>query len=1162
VIVPKYRGDLLACAAAARAMLEGHVEATRYPRTPLDVLAQQVVAMASMDRWAVDDLYDTVRRAAPYAGLGRGLFERVLDMLSGRYPSDDFAELRPRLTWDRAAGTVVAREGARRVAVINGGTIPDRGLYGVFLASGAAAAARSASPHPGAGFAGPGRGPGTAGAARDASRRRAAGAARVGELDEEMVFESRAGETFVLGASTWRIEEITHDRVLVSPAPGEPGKMPFWRGDAAGRPLEFGRAIGALVRTLDELPAAAARERLVRDHRLDARAADNLLQYLRDQKAATGALPDDRTILVERCRDELGEWRVCVLSPFGSQVLAPWALAASARVHEETGLDVETMWTDDGFVVRFPETERPPEAAWLVPPPEDVERLVVSRLGSSPLLAAAFRECAARALLLPRRRPGARTPLWQQRKRASDLLAVAARFGDFPILLEAYRECLRDVFDLPALVSLMADLRDRAVRLVTVDTATPSPFAASLLFGYVATYLYDGDAPLAERRAQALAIDHAQLRELVGETELRDLLDAETLDAVERQLQHLEPEYRARSADGLHDLLLRLGDLTAEAIAARAAGSARAWMAALLETRRAIEVRIAGERRLVAVEDAARYRDALGTPLPPGLPTALLAPVADPLGDLVLRHARTHAPFTAGEVAARYGLGRPVVEGVLHRLAAAGRLLEGAFRPGGREREWCAPDVLAAIRRRARAELRREVEPVEAPVLARLLVAWQGAARPRAGLDGLLDAIEQLQGAPLVASALESEILPARVADLDPAALDTLLAAGEVVWVGLEPLGERDGRLALFLADHLPRLWRPRPVAAPLSPREQRLVDALGRTGASFFAPLHEAAGGGYPGETLEALWNLVWKGIVTNDALHALRAYVRPPARDRRLAARSAGRAFRSRRTVPPSAEGRWSLVEARLGAGRGGASDATAWSVAVAEQLLARYGVVSREVAAAEGIEGGFAGVYEVLRALEERGRIRRGYFAAGVGALQFALPAALDLLRSLRVDPDEPEVVWLSATDPANPYGVILRWPAPDGMDAAAGRGPTRSAGASVVLVNGRLGAWVSRSRQILTFLPEAEPDRTTVARSVAAALADLARTGEGRQGGLLVAEINGVPAAAHPLAPFLEEAGFVASALGFQVRREPRWRTADAGAPPRRAVGAARGPARPG
>src|SRR4051794_312000 len=580
IIVPKFRGDLVACAAVTRAMHEAQIESSRYPRNPLDVLAQQIVATVAMDDWDVDALFQAVRCAAPFAELSRAIFEGVLDMLSGRYPSDDFADLRPRVTWDRLKNTVTAREGAKRVAVVNGGTIPDRGLYGVFLSGE--------------------RGPG----------------ARVGELDEEMVFESRVGETFLLGASSWRIEEITHDRVIVTPAPGQPGKMPFWKADAAGRPLELGRHIGELVRSIRQMPAGAAVQRLTRQHDLDARAAENLVRYLADQAAATGAVPDDRTIIIERTRDELGDWRLCVLSPFGGRIHAPWAMAVVERVRAETGTDVETMWTDDGFVVRFPETENPPDAALLIPASDEAEALVVRQLGSTALFAAKFREAAARALLLPRRRPGGRTPLWQQRKRAADLLAVAARYGSFPMILEAYRECLRDVFDIPALVDTLRRIEAREIRTVTVDSSMPSPFAAALLFGYVANYIYDGDAPLAERRAQALSIDQGQLRDLLGEAELRELLDADALADVEAQLQQLDDRYRARSIDGVHDLLLHLGDLTRGEIEARSTAGADAALAALTRDRRAITISIGGETRYIPVEYAARYRDALGVPLP------------------------------------------------------------------------------------------------------------------------------------------------------------------------------------------------------------------------------------------------------------------------------------------------------------------------------------------------------------------------------------------------------------------------------------------------------------------------------------------------------------------------------------------------------------------
>jgi len=1096
IIVPKFRGDLVACAAVTRAMHEAHIEATRYPRNPLDVLAQQIVAMVSMDAWQVDELFDAVRRAAPFADLSRSVFEGVLDMLSGRYPSDDFADLRPRLTWDRLENMLTAREGAKRVAVINGGTIPDRGLYGVFLLGE--------------------RGPG----------------ARVGELDEEMVFESRVGETFLLGASSWRIEQITHDRVLVSPAPGEPGKMPFWRADGAGRPLELGRAIGELIRTLVQMPPSAAVERLVRHHDLDAQAAEHLLRYLSDQIKATGVVPDDRTILIERCRDELGDWRICVLSPFGGRIHAPWAVAVVERTRAETGLDVETMWTDDGFVVRFPETDEPPDPKLMLPAAEEVEALVLRQLGGTAMFAAKFREAAGRALLLPKRRPGGRSPLWQQRKRAADLLAVASRFGSFPMLLEAYRECLRDVFDMPALVDTLRRMEQREIRVATVDSMLASPFAAGLLFGYVANYLYDGDAPLAERRAQALSIDQAQLRDLLGEAELRELLDAEALADVEAELQQLDESRRARTVDGVHDLLLHLGDLSVDEIGARSRVDAGRAVGDLTRSRRAVAVTLASEPRIIPVEYAARYRDALGVPLPPGLPESLLEPPPKAALDVARRYARTHAPFTTAEFAARYGLGRSMADAPLKELASSGRLIEGGFRPGGTGREWCDPDVLQTIRRRSLARLRHQVEPVEPAVLGRLVTSWQGVVRRRTGLDALLDAIENLQGVPLVASILETEILPARLDGYNPADLDALTAAGEVVWGGVETLGERDGRLALYLTDHLGRL-RKAPTLGDLPPREHAIVDHLERNGASFFATLHEAAGGGYPGETVNAIWNLVWRRAITNDTFHALRAFTRPPERRRKVRASvgAPGRVSRSRRLAPPSAEGRWSLLGDRLAA----PVSATESATALALQLLSRYGVLTREVAAAEGITGGFSAVYDVLKALEDAGRIRRGYFAAGVGATQFALPPALDLLRSLKEAPDDPEVVVLSATDPANPYGTILYWPDRSSSDADRGRGPTRTVGSVVVLVNGALAAYISRgARQLLAFLPEDEPARSATGRALAAKLAQLARGEEGRLA-LLIGEINGVPASAHPLAPYLVEAGFSPSAMGFQMRR---------------------------
>ena len=1141
VLFPKYRADLVACAAVTQAMHQGHIESTSYPRNPLDVLCQQLVAIVAhppgapplprkpkpctilpgielppdpVPEVSVDFLFDLVRRSAPFASLTRSTFEGVLDLLSGRYPSDEFAELRPRLTWDRIRNVVSPRAGAARLAILNAGTIPDRGLYGVFLAH-------------------------TEGKS-----------IRVGELDEEMVFESHPNETFILGASTWRIVDITHDRVLVTPAPGEPGKMPFWKGDGPGRPLEFGRRIGALVRELRAVPKPAALTRLVAEHDLDPNAAENLLQFLTDQADATGQVPDDRTIVLERVRDELGDWRVCVLTPFGSRIHIPWAMAVTARIRAAGGPEVETLWGDDGFVLRFPDTDEPPDPDWFLVESALVMQLVLRQLGSTALFAGRFREAAGRALLLPRRRADQRTPLWQLRKRSYDLLSVASRYPSFPLLLEAYRECLRDVFDMPALIEILREIEQRKLRVHVVETRKPSPFASSLLFSYVANFLYDGDAPLAERRAQALTIDQDQLRELLGEADLRELLDPNAIADVEDAAQCLAESHRARTPDGLHDLCLRLGDLTHDEFALRVADPALLdHLPRLIRARRLLELRIAGQRRFVAVEDAARYRDALGIPLPPGLPVSLLEPVAQPVLELLRRFARTHGPFTLREAADRFALDAAIAETALHQLAVEGRILEGGFRPGGLHREWCDAEILRQIRRKSLAKLRRQVEPVEPHTLARFLTHWQGILAPRrtanAQLDALLDAVESLQGAPIPASLLESSVLPARIPGYAPASLDTLITAGEVAWAGVEPIGERDGRIALFLADKLPLLAQSRPQVDPLTEREEKLLAVLQSTGASFFDPLHQAVGGGYPGESIDALWSLVWRGLVTNDSLHALRAYIARPDSARAPRRLQTGSVFRSRRTTPPNAQGRWSLLPVRAQKGTEGTPTATEARHALALQLLHRYGILLRESVAAENLPGGFSAVYPVLKALEESGRIRRGYFVAGLGATQFALPAAVDLLRQLRTEPPEekPEFVQLAAADPANPYGSVLRWPdlPADAEDTESGpRIPTRAAYAEVILRNGRLVAWLRRNNpNLLVFLPADEPERSQTAAGLAHFLCERGQQRMHAAGhhGVLITTVNGLPVAAHPLARFLMDAGFYSGPLGMHLRRIP-------------------------
>lgn len=1150
IIFPKFRADLIACAAATRAMHDGLVESTRYLRNPLDVLAQQIVAIVAeppekpratkpggkklgrrsssifdpldedADIIPVDyaALHRLIASSAPFATLSRAAFDGVLDMLSGRYPSDEFAELRPRITWDRVRNTLTPRQGSKSLAILNGGTIPDRGLYGVFLSS-----------------------------SKDKP-------VRVGELDEEMVFESHGGDTFVLGATTWRIDEITHDRVLVSPAPGEPGKMPFWHGEGPGRPLEFGRRIGAMVRELRGMERNAAVSRLTREHDLDPQAADNLMRFLVDQEIATTEVPDDRTIVIERCRDELGDWRVCVLTPFGSRIHAPWAMAVSGRLHAAGHVDIETLWTDDGFVLRFPETAEPPDIDGLMLDPVDATDLVLRQLGSTALFAAKFRESAARALLLPRRRAQGRAPLWQQRKRAYDLLAVASRYASFPMLLEAYRETLRDVFDMPAFLEVLRGVASRSIRVHVADTRIPSPFAASLLFGYAANFIYDGDAPLAERRAQALTIDQDQLRDLMGDADLRELLDASAIEEVEEQLQALAENYRAKSVDGVHDLLLRLGDLSRAELQRRTVAlDVEAVAAKLIRARRALEVQLLGEKRLIAIEDAAKFRDALGIPLPPGVPRVFLEPVVEPQSEILKRYARTHGPFTADEAATRFGWNPQMVQSWLRALVHSGRLVEGNFRPGGIHREWCDAEVLRTIRRKSLARLRKQVEPVEQQTLARMATHWHGCLHRRRGLDAVLDAVDQLQGAPLPASVIEREILPARIAGYQASDLDTLIGAGEVVWCGVEPIGETDGRIALYLADKIAELHTPAVGKLltdlsenPLGEKQQQILELLKTRGAMFFGPLHEAVGGGFPGETIDALWGLVWAGRVTNDTFHALRAYMARRASTRSTSRQHVQSNFRSRRTLAPSAQGRWTLVDPR----ELEPISPTSRGHAVALQLLKRHGVVTRETMGLENIAGGFSAVYDVLKALEEAGRVRRGYFVADLGGAQFALPSAIDLLRSLRADrtPEKPEMLCLAATDPANLYGSVLHWPSTsvvdeDTTDAKEGntRMLARAVGARILLRNGELVAYMRRNNSnLITFLPAEEPDRSHVARDLANFLVelgqlDLQAQASSRPAGLLLATVNDGPIAEHFLARFLLDAGFHSSPMGFHLRR---------------------------
>ncbi len=1079
-IFPKFRADLLECAVVASRMREALIEETVVPRNPLDVLAQQIVAMvATGDEWRVPELHDRVRRAYPYAELSRELLDNVLDMLDGRYPSEEFAELRPRIVWDRVEDTIRARRGARQLAVTNAGTIPDRGLFGVHLPDGR----------------------------------------RVGELDEEMVYEARPGQTFMLGASTWRIEEITRDRVVVTPAPGVPGAVPFWRGDSMGRPAELGKAIGEFCRTaIDRTP-----EELSESHSLDPRAAANLLSFLREQREATRVVPSDRTLVVERFRDEIGDWRLCVLSPYGGRVHAAWGLAMTARIRDEFGLEADTIWSDDGIIVHLPDADEPPGADLVLVDPEEIEELVVRELGSSALFGSRFRENASRALLLPRAYPGKRTPLWQQRLKAQSLLEVAKRYGQFPIVLETYRECLRDVLDLPGLQELLRGLHTRELSLVEVETQRASPFASSLLFDYVATYMYEGDTPNAERRAAALSLDRDLLRELLGQEELRELLDPAALDTVEADLQRVSERTRVANADGVHDVLRALGDLTVAEAQQRCldAVSAKRMLDTLADERRAVVMRIGGEERFIAAEDAGMYRDALGAVPPGGLPEVFLETVEEPLKRVLRRYARTHGPFTTREPTDRYGVD---VSAVLRELERAGDLVRGELRPGGSEREWCDPEVLRRLRRASLASLRKEVEPAAQQAWARLLPTWQGvdgSPPGGAGVDRLRELLVPLQGLALAPEVWERDVLPRRVGAYSPAWIDALCAGGELVWIGAGSLGRSTGKVALYFREDA-RWLGPPPFKGdqPGLPLHAAIRERLAR-GASFWSDLladvAEVGGAAVePVELQEALWDLVWAGEVTNDAFAPLRAPRLALARAERDRQR---RFARRRRPTAPQIQGRWSLTAPLF-------ADPPAHGPrmrALAEIMLERYGIVTRETVLAEGIPGGFSSLYGELVNLETLGTARRGYFVEGLGGAQFALGGAVEQLRGLRTDePAKPLV--LAATDPANPYGASLPWPKREDLEAS-GRRPSRVPGAYVVTLEAQPVLYLERGGKGLVALRDPVADRGEPESWLPEALEALAdHVRRGRLKRLALERFDGEPVVGSVIEELLVEVGF--------------------------------------
>ncbi|KAA0022658.1 ATP-dependent helicase [Antrihabitans cavernicola] len=1099
VLFPKHRTDVIHCAVTSMRMTAGEIEALQVLTNPLDILAQQTVAASALEPIDADEWFDTVRRTGSFATLPRSAYESTLDLLAGRYPSDEFAELRPRLVWDRDAGTLTGRPGSQRLAVTSGGAIPDRGLFAVFMVGGRDTG-RSAGSAPGS---------------------------RVGELDEEMVYESRVGDVFALGATSWRIEEITHDRVLVSPAYGIPGRLPFWHGDGLGRPAELGEALGAFLRT--ERNAMEAR---CVDAGLDVNATTNLLALVDEQKQSTGQVPNDKTLVVERFRDELGDWRLVLHSPYGQPVHAPWALAIGARLQQRFGIDSSPTASDDGIIVRLPDTEdQPPGAELFVFTHDEIDDIVTEQVGNSALFASRFRECAARALLLPRRNPGKRAPLWQQRQRSAQLLDVARKYPTFPILLETVRECLQDVYDLPALRDLFGRIGRRQIRLIEVETATPSPFANALLFDYVGAFMYEGDSPLAERRAAALSLDSTLLAELLGRVELRELLDATVIADTEAELQRLAPDRQARDVEGVADLLRLLGPMTAAEVAARSTGPAADWLAELADARRALEVSFAGSDWWIAIEDASRMRDALGVPLPIGTPTAFVEPVADPLGDLIARYARTHGPFTTADAAGRFSIGTAVAGTVLRKLALEKRVVEGEFRPGATGSEWCDTEVLRRLRRRSLAAARQDVEPVSTAALGRFLPSWQHVGGTLRGIDGVAVVIEQLAGVPIPASAWESLVLSSRVSDYSPAMLDELMSTGEVVWAGHGQITAKDGWVCLSPADQAPYTLPPA-IDIDLTELQTHILATLSGGGAYFFRQLSDAIGAanGTVDDTAlsTALWELVWAGLIGNDTFAPLRALMsgtsrtstshRAPRRMPRSRTYRVARPTLPTRTGPPTAAGRWSLLPEPE-------PDPTVRAHATADQLLERYGVVTRGSVVSEGVPGGFALMYKVLTTFEDTGRARRGYFVNTLGGAQFSNSDVVDRLRAEYDRQTSRAAVALAAADPANPYGAALPWP--PGVDGTGHR-PGRKAGALVVLVDGELVLYIERGgKTVLTFTSDDEQ-----LSAAAGALAALVK--QRKVDRVVIEVVNGESIHGHALSPTLVDAGFAATPRGLRLR----------------------------
>lgn len=1110
-IYPRTRRELIDAIVINERMLAGRVEPLQPPSNPLDVLAQQTVAAAAMEPLAVDDWYALVTRSDPFRQLPRSAFDATLEMLAGNYSSTDFSAFRPLLIWDRAENSLTPRPGSHQLAVMSGGTIPDRGLFSVVLAEG----------------------------------EESQGARRVGELDEEMVYESRANDVITLGAASWRIQKITHDQVIVVPASPHSARLPFWRGDGEGRPADLGAAIGAFLGELERIGPGtpSALRRRLQDAGLNPYALDNLTRLVEEQRQATGFVPNDRQLLLESCRDEGGDWRVMLHSPFGKRVHGPWALALAARIRQQLGEDPDMLTGDDGIVLRFPQDSHLlPGASLFVFQPEELERTVSEEVGHSALFAARFRECAGRALYLPRMRPGKRSPLWQQRLRAAELLESARHQRDFPLLIETARECLQDVYDLPALRDLMSAIQAGQVEIREVTTQTPSPFASHLLFGYVGQFVYQGDLPLAERLSSVLSLDSDLLRELLGPADLSQVLHPQVMEQLEAELQHLSLQRRVRPGEALVDLLRSLGPLTVAEIQARLtdqdAPSAEQVLRQLKHSRRLLLLHWASQEYWAAIEDAALLRDALHLPLPEGISPAYLRPVAQPLLELIKRFARTHSAFSGEQLAQRFVLPMVEINMVLTALADQGLLI--AYQADGRA-QWIWHEVFRQLRARSLRIARDATRAVPQRAFVRLLLEHQGVLGTRPGRDlqgveGVLQVVELLAGLPLPASLWESRIFPARVRDFQPSLLDELFAGNQVLWAGHGRLGDNDGLVSLHLAEQAGETWPSHDgPAAQLSSLQQALLNLLADGGAYRVEQLasrlqqQDQSDQGMTREPLAAaLWDLAWRGLICCDRWAPLRALQQrqpaakhPTPRPRRRL----GRAPRHWQAAPgpvntqdASTLGRWSLPAAA-------SVSPTARLLALADNLCQRYGLICRAIAQAEQVPGGLPTLQPLLRHLEEIGQLLRGRFVEGLGAAQFAQSTDIDRLRQLAgSNPPASYSVALSAKDPANPFGSLLPWP------AHAGLRPTRREGALVVIDDGQLVAYLSPGgHQLWLYIaPEAE-DSAARYQACAKAIATVLRRDKPRH--FLIQEIDGQPVWQSAFKEALSAAGFTREPRGY-------------------------------